>query len=912
MHPYTPGAMAPPARHAHAKLGIFAGRARHAAVHASTATTSTTRPATSSSTRYHHSQSQQSSSNNWNRLYDHRFDRYESYVDMADDDGAATSLPLLGMVLCCTGVEQDERIDICTKAAELGARNVLDLTSDVTHLLCGAVGSPKYAYVARMRSDVLVLHTGWVRAVHTAWLSGDDVDARALASSWRFPALSGIAVSVTGVADVAERRRIEEAVEAQGGSYHPDLTKAVTHLLAAAPVGKKYDFAVHQGISVVALEWLEDSLARGMALEAKYYDLRLPPERIGVGAKPEVVQRPVAVAEYGWKRKIRKQTEERLGSQSRHIWDDIIGHASAVRPAVRRDEWQDGEDAAEGGEEDDDDDAPVAPGRRSKAATATPQPQRKLKPFGSACFYVWGFDGTQTHTLRAVIEGIDGSIVTSAADLEASPRPRHFALIPRATRNEDRPLLGAATAVVTEWWLELCMHTHSLVEPTPDDITTMAIDEFPLPALQGMEVCITQFTGIDLLHWGRLVPLMGLTLCATLIATRELLIIHSTPAKGPKFNYAVSHNIPVVTSDWLLACIREKTKVPYDAYLVRRIERADGADQLKRENAEHQPRRPMLGDKFNKRKNQPSPAPGGTSPSKRMRAGESMADAGAEAGRRTQSMLVGTPRGGRPARTSRILEGCTICSRAAELNALATSLGAAVLDTFQSDSPLTHLIHISASAPGHDTTRDVKLALAINAPIVSPGWLTACLQSGQREPESSFPPLPPPATSPTPSSSAASTLTPPPPTSDTTATATADSIALSRTDSDLSEMLTKFGPSQLASAMDAPRKPRGRLQGRAVPGTNRGFSRTPSLVGEAGPGGGEGPPSTQVVLSQGIGYTDEEAERERTRVRRRLDPAAVAEQGTGVGRPVGVEAGTGGKVAGQRRSKRKSAAGTAV
>lgn len=71
-----------------------------------------------------------------------------------------------------------------------------------------------------------------------------------------------------------------------GATYHPDLTKQVTHLIAAAPTGKKYDFAVLNNINVVHPAWLADSLERGMALEEKYYNPNLPPDRVGVGAKP--------------------------------------------------------------------------------------------------------------------------------------------------------------------------------------------------------------------------------------------------------------------------------------------------------------------------------------------------------------------------------------------------------------------------------------------------------------------------------------------------------------------------------------------------------------------------------------------------------------------------------------------------
>lgn len=88
------------------------------------------------------------------------------------------------------------------------------------------------------------------------------------------------------VAIVSEREKVGNIVRLNGASYHPDLTKSVSHLIAAIPSGNKYDFARNTGISIVTIEWLYDSLERGMALDESFYDPKLPQELIGVGAKP--------------------------------------------------------------------------------------------------------------------------------------------------------------------------------------------------------------------------------------------------------------------------------------------------------------------------------------------------------------------------------------------------------------------------------------------------------------------------------------------------------------------------------------------------------------------------------------------------------------------------------------------------
>lgn len=83
----------------------------------------------------------------------------------------------------------------------MGAKCVLDLTSDVTHLVCAALGSPKYKYVARMRADVKVLTPNWVVAMHDRWIQGEDIDIHGFEREHKFPTLYGLKISVTGIPD---------------------------------------------------------------------------------------------------------------------------------------------------------------------------------------------------------------------------------------------------------------------------------------------------------------------------------------------------------------------------------------------------------------------------------------------------------------------------------------------------------------------------------------------------------------------------------------------------------------------------------------------------------------------------------------------------------------------------------------
>ena len=83
----------------------------------------------------------------------------------------------------------------------MGAVNMLDLTSDVTHLIVGDTDTPKYKYVAKERPDVKCLLPEWVEAVRQSWLEGDDVDIEALEEQYKLPTFAGLRVCVTGFED---------------------------------------------------------------------------------------------------------------------------------------------------------------------------------------------------------------------------------------------------------------------------------------------------------------------------------------------------------------------------------------------------------------------------------------------------------------------------------------------------------------------------------------------------------------------------------------------------------------------------------------------------------------------------------------------------------------------------------------
>jgi hypothetical protein len=232
---------------------------------------------------------------------------------------------------------------------EMGAVFKLDLTSDVTHLIVGNINSAKYRYVAKSREDVKVVTAGWLEALRDVWLQGEDVDVAAIEKEYRLPTFYNLKICLTGFDNPEQRRYIQETAEKNGAKYHGDLTKLVTHLIAANPTGKKYEHAVNWRMKVVSLEWFEQSLERGMTLDEEFYNPTMPIEERGKGAwdrrrsmSPILGKRTRGPAEaplvHPLKRKLRRSASSKLGSQSEALWAGITAAGSGKRVAGE-DDW---------------------------------------------------------------------------------------------------------------------------------------------------------------------------------------------------------------------------------------------------------------------------------------------------------------------------------------------------------------------------------------------------------------------------------------------------------------------------------------------------------------------------------------------------------------------------------------------
>lgn len=463
----------------------------------------------------------------------------------------------------------------------MGAVHKLDLTSDVTHLIVGSMTTPKYRYVAKDRPDIKVLKPSWVEAVRESWMEGGDVDVQALEGKHKFPPFAGLQICVTGFNDIDQRNQIAHSAESRGATYHGDLTRVVTHLIAHKPAGHKYNAAKSWNLHVVSLKWFEDSMLRGMALDEKLYDPTLPAEEQGVGAFKRHSNERTSLGKRksegevqdGAKKKLRRTASTRLESQSQDMWQDMSMHSISSRHS-EADQWDDEEHQST---------THVSETTAAIARTHVKTPKKietadadHTEPgmglFAGSYVLVHGFESNKASLLQKYLEPNGARMVKSSRELEnASCDPffkARYLLVPhtQSPPTSPRPEVPAGTRIATEWWVERCIHYKQLLDPTSDALSRPLPETF-IPEFSNLVVSTTGFAGVDLRQVAEAVKSMGAEYQEKITPASSVLISGSGSVKKEKAFYAQKHRIPVVTADWLWACLESKERKPFDVFL---------------------------------------------------------------------------------------------------------------------------------------------------------------------------------------------------------------------------------------------------------------------------------------------------------------------------------------------------------
>ncbi|KAK6581471.1 hypothetical protein PZA11_006162 [Diplocarpon coronariae] len=510
------------------------------------------------------------------------------------------SRPLAGCVICCTSVPDEKRTQLAEYAKQMGAVHTYDLTLEVTHLIVGEYDTPKYRYVARNRMDIQPMMVTWVEAVREFWIHDQEIDMPRLEQQYRLPTFHSLRFSMTGCDDPNERLEISDKVRANGGVYEGDLTKSITHLISFRTEGAKYRAAKSWRLQIVSIEWLRDSLERGMILDEKLYDPALPVLERGKDAwdktrpkrtSPGKRNREGSTASLdGGKRKLRRTASTKLSTQHEEIWGDIVGGGggSMVPQVSRSGMW-----------ETRDEGPPIAnpkpaavwtdEEKQGRPAPATVESQRSSTGMFSGCrFFSHGFPREKMQVLQEHLVPHGAEVANTIEDLlepsQNKQASRLFRMVPAdLPLSEIPPLPNSRMPVetITYLWVERCLHHKKFIEPN-DHVVGRPFPKFPIEGFQGMAISSSAFTGIDLLHFARAVRLLGaeykedFTSESTVLVTKSLVGL-----RKDKYDHAMEWRIPILNADWVWDSISTGTKLSFSKYRCRSQKRDSGrADSL--------------------------------------------------------------------------------------------------------------------------------------------------------------------------------------------------------------------------------------------------------------------------------------------------------------------------------------------
>ncbi|ODQ82858.1 hypothetical protein BABINDRAFT_159356 [Babjeviella inositovora NRRL Y-12698] len=440
----------------------------------------------------------------------------------------------------------------------MGGVHCSHLMSDVNYLIVGDRATDKYRFSVRERADMNFISPAAITQVYEAWMGGADADTEALdLQNLLLGVFERLVICVSRVDE--DKPAILAQLARHGAKVTDSLTMGNSCVVTSSREGKRYEKAVEWKIPVLDPSWVADSLKRGAMLAMDTYDVsKVAPEDIGKDACKvwaelalQTSNAPKRRAEIDRGENAMPAINKRFKTAAPNIWGSIMDtavRASVPKPAntsawdvpvsrlesprkVRRDASMDVDHNA-----DHDADLDVSPG-----------PSDPPNIFTNAAFSVYGFEPHQEQTLSKVIRSHDGTVVSLsdllpqrsfnplASEYDREPPTIDYLLIPTSLNYRKLPhdikgllnqgkLLGQhPIELVTEWFIERSLHYGAL-----------RLDKWgrPLKHIQtpagpkAYRVCISGFSGIELLHIERLVRIAGCEFCEALTESRDLLIIN--------------------------------------------------------------------------------------------------------------------------------------------------------------------------------------------------------------------------------------------------------------------------------------------------------------------------------------------------------------------------------------------------
>ena len=310
-----------------------------------------------------------------------------------------------------------------------------------------------------------------------------------------------------------------------------------------------------------------------MILDESLYDPLLPAEKLGVGAWTNRDVAKVALgkrsrdgavpAQEDASRKLRKTASMKLQSQSQSMWASILGASTPADYGVmpRSDEFVGASRTAL-----------TQPTERSE--DALPKPAEDGFIFASSVFFAHGYIDKQLDIIANVIRSFGGRLCATldeAAALDGSEITHRFLVVPQNSQPDTHPLVPDGFAIVTEFYLEKCLHKKRFFDPK-EHVLGKPFPVFPIPQFAPLSVAIGGFTDMDLQQVEKAITQLGATFVERFTKQAHVLVCSGLAAVRPKkINLALTWKVPIVGADWLWDSIQVGSRAPLKKYLIKEL-----------------------------------------------------------------------------------------------------------------------------------------------------------------------------------------------------------------------------------------------------------------------------------------------------------------------------------------------------
>lgn len=439
--------------------------------------------------------------------------------------------PFQGLTFCCTAIPLKVREDIAQKLTALGGIHYSDLMSDVNYLIVGDRKTEKYIYCIQNRYDVKFLKPDSILKIYDYWINGEDTSFLDI-NNHLMPIFDNLSICISRVEPFENllkksfRQRfsktevtteeIVKLISDNGGRATDSLTMSNSCIITTEKTGKRYTKAVEWGIPVVHPVWVIDSILRLAAL--RFSDYALDSKLNGCNIWDEWFKyltkhskKNDEITDGG----LAQETSNKVLKKDPNIWNEIMSNTRTSRLKPTKDTTWDEvleEDEPERLELEIND----APNKTSEKSTL----------FEGLVFYVVGFTLHEISLMKQITTSHSGSLTENDSDKTIT-----HVIIPVKIGSQSSSLLrnlsfkkrlnSGEIKIATEWFIERSIYYNRVVW-----------DRWcqPLKGLKAsvkkFKICITGFTGIELLHLEKLIALLNFEFCPSLTSSRDLLIIN--------------------------------------------------------------------------------------------------------------------------------------------------------------------------------------------------------------------------------------------------------------------------------------------------------------------------------------------------------------------------------------------------